>query len=446
MLGYVIGLFQRFAVLRTSAAYMAAACSLITSLLATPVEAAEPRIVPDTKLRVSVIQWMPTKGVYEQWAALSGEFVVTQDATIELPVVGSVPIGELGCIDLASEIAGRLQSKLGFVEKPETRVEVVEFPPIYVVGDIMTSGQYRFRAGLTALHALALGGGVYRSPVAERRSENPIRLAGELGDIGTDIIRTNIRIERLEAEMSGAPDFPVSNDTPGRDDKVTVAIIAQEKAIFLARAKELDRQTRSLVNLRDLLNAEIDVLQDKIKGADADIQLAEEELASVTKLVDKGLAVVSRKTEVARALTGYRTDRLDQVTALMRARQGVADATRNMEGLRDKQQTEIASQLQQERAKLDQLGRKQEMSRKLLFDAFGSAAPSSDEGLGRTVSFTIVRRENGESHDISALESTPLLPGDIVKVTVSPSLQSTSASVPLGSISDAGNESEAMNR
>jgi protein involved in polysaccharide export with SLBB domain len=389
-------------------------------------------------LRVSVIQWMPTKGVYEQWTALGGEFVVTQDGTIELPVIGALPIGELDCAGLASEIADRLQSKIGLVGKPETRVEVVEFPPIYVVGDVTTPGQYRFRPGLTALHALALGGGIYRSPAAERRADNPIRLAGELQDIGTDIIRTNIRIERLEAEMSGAPDFPVSSDTPRRDDKVTASIIAQEKAIFDARAKELDRQTKSLINLRDLLNSEIEVLQDKIKGADADIQLAEKELADITKLVEKGLAVVSRKTEVSRALTGYRTDRLDQVTALMRARQGVAEATRNMEGLRDKQQTEIASQLQQERTKLDQLGSKQEVSRKLLFDAFGSTAQPNDESVGRTVNFTIVRRENGESHDISALELTSLMPGDVVKVSVSLSLQSTSASLPLGSISDAG--------
>jgi protein involved in polysaccharide export with SLBB domain len=441
---YMIGLlFQRSAAMRARSLYLAAACALISSLLSTPAESSDPRIVPDTKLRVSVIQWMPTKGLYEQWTALSGEFVVTQDGTIELPVVGSIPIGDLDCSGLASQIADRLQSKIGLVGKPETRVEVVEFPPIYVVGDVTTSGQYRFRAGLTALHALALGGGIYRSPAAERRSESPIRLAGELQAISTDIIRTNIRIERLEAEMSGAPDFPVPSAVPREDDKATATIVAQEKVIFDARARELDRQTKSLINLRDLLNGEIEVLQDKIKGADADIQLAEKELADITKLVDKGLAVVSRKTEVARALTGYRTDRLDQVTALMRARQGVAEATRNMEGLRDKQQTEIASQLQQERAKLDQLGLKQEVARKLLFEALGSTPQSSGETSEQATAFTIVRREGGESREISAFESTPLMPGDVVKVSASPHPHSGSAL--LGSISNAGTEPEGMN-
>jgi len=48
----------------------------------------ESLIVPNTKLRVSVIQWMPTKGVFEPWSALGGEFMVAEDGQVRLPVVG----------------------------------------------------------------------------------------------------------------------------------------------------------------------------------------------------------------------------------------------------------------------------------------------------------------------------------------------------------------------
>ena len=70
----------------------AGALALIAACLSTPAQSGGSQLVPQTKLRLSVIQWMPTKGVYEQWQALSGEFVVTQDGTIDLPVVGPVPI------------------------------------------------------------------------------------------------------------------------------------------------------------------------------------------------------------------------------------------------------------------------------------------------------------------------------------------------------------------
>jgi protein involved in polysaccharide export with SLBB domain len=434
-------LLPRFTVMLTRRIWIGSACSVMMAVLSASAQAADPRIVPETKLRVSVIQWMPTKGIYEQWTALGGEFVVNQDGAIELPVVGSVPVGELDCAGLASAIADRLQSKIGLVAKPETIVEVVEYPPIYVVGDVTSPGEYRFRTGLSALQALALGGGIFRSPASESNSANEIRLAGELRGVATDIVRSKVRIARLEAEMSGATEFLPPAGTPGGDGGAAAEIVAQERIIFLARAKELERQTKSLTDLRGLLNAEIDVLQEKIKTADARIASAEEELVGISDLVEKGIAVASRKTDLEHALAGYRTGRLDQVTAVMRARQGVTEATRNMEGLRDKHQTEVAAELQRGRAELDQLVLKEEVSRKLLYDALGSAAEPQDVSGDQAVTYTIVRREAGQPQEIAALESTSLIPGDVVKVKVSAApQQSVSAPVSFGSISTAASE------
>jgi polysaccharide export outer membrane protein len=424
------------------------AFALMAIFLSTPAQSAESQFLPQTKLRLSVIQWMPTKGIYEEWGALSGEFVVARDGTIELPVVGSVPVGDLDSAGLASEIAKRLQAKIGLVAKPEATVEVVEYPPIYVVGDVTTPGEYRFRDGLTTLQALALGGGVFRSSSKER-SESEITLAGELQGIGTDVVRTMAKIARLEAEMSGATNiqFP-SVAADSADSKIAAEIFAQEKTIFLARANELDRQTKSLAELRELLNAEINVLGEKIKAADAGIESAEKELAGVTVLVDQGLAVAARKSDLERSLSRDRTDRLDQVTAVMRARQGITEATRNMEGLRDRQQTDVATELQQAQANLDQLILNRNVKQKLLFDTLGSASSSGSPNGNRTVTFTIVRREGGEPRDISALESTALLPGDVVKVNVtsSPSLQPVPSPVTLGSISAADAEFDGASR
>jgi protein involved in polysaccharide export with SLBB domain len=376
-----------------------------------------PRMAPETKLRVSVIQWMPTKGQYEQWAALGGEFVVTQDGALVLPVVGSVPVGELDPASLASEIAGRLQSTMGLASAPVTTVEVVEYPPIYVVGDVESPGEYRFRAGLTALQALALGGGVHRSE--EKSTQDQIRLVGELRGIAADSMRSKARIARLEAETSSKAEFSARGDDADGHDEAMADVITQEKVLFLARAKEIERQTRSLSELRELYGAEIDVLQQKVKASDEGIKSAEEETAAVSVLVDKGIAVASRKSELQRTLAGYRADRLDQITAIMRARQGAAEATRNIEGLHDRHQTEVANELQQERAKLEQLRLKEEVARKMLFEALGSAEGSEDPAADRPPAFAIVRREGGEPRESPALETTPLQPGDVVKVKLS---------------------------
>ena len=100
-------------------------------------------------------------------------------------------------------------------------------------------------------------------------------------------------------------------------------------------------------------------MKKKTKLLDGLIATAERELAAVSTLVDKGIAVASRKSDLESTLAGYRTDRLDQVTAIMRARQAITEATRNLDGLYDKRQTEVASELQEERSNFDQLSVKQ---------------------------------------------------------------------------------------
>lgn len=372
------------------------------------------QITPQTKLRVTVIQWMPTKGTYERWDALGGEFEVSPSGEVVLPVIGAVPVGKLDSTALAAEIAKRLQEKLVLVDKPDTTVEILDYPPVYVLGSVKTPGEYKYRTGMTVLQALALGGG--QPKPEEEQSQKEIQLVSELQTMDTDIVRSMAKIARLTAESEGATEirFPA---VPASDE-VAKQIFAREKVIFTNRARELDRQTKSLADLRDLLNAEIDVLTEKIKAADASIASAETELANVTTLVDKGIAVASRKSELERSLAGYRTDRLDQVTAVMRARQAITETTRSADGLLDRQKTEVATALQEEQAKLATLKLKREASQKILLETL--VAKSS--GAKGDLSFIITRRQDGKPVEIPASETTTLQPGDVVTVA--------SASVP----------------
>src|SRR5690606_19183348 len=210
--------------------------------------------------------------------------------------------------------------------------------------------------------------------------------------------------------------------------KLAAQVYDKEKIIFKARANGLERQAKSLSELRDLLNAEIDVLNEKIKAADLGIASGEKELAGVKTLVEKGIAVASRQSDLERVLAGFRADRLDQVTAVMRARQNITEATRNLEGLHDQFQTEVAAELQREEAHLDQLRFKRDMAQKLLLETLASQARIGLPGEERAVEFTITRRKAGVAREISADESTVLLPGDVLKVSFTPSAKPGDAS------------------
>ena len=369
--------------------------------------------VSQTRMRLTVVQWIQSKGQYERWDALGGEYTVSDEGAVFLPFLGSLPVVNRDSASVTSEIARRLQEKIGLVQPPAVTIEILEYPPIYVVGDVTTPGEYKFRPGLTVLQSLAMSGGPFRDK--SQPQTQSIRLAGELREIDHSILRSAAKLSRLEAEMDGAKE--ITFDQPsGIDQQYVMGIENEERVIFQARANALDRQSKALTELRDLLNTEISTLAEKLTGADDNIKSVEEQLGSVKSLVEKGLALSSRQLDLERLLTTYRSDKLDLVTAVMRGRQAISETTRNLEGLSDTRRSEVAAEAQSERANLDQLKMKREMTQKLLVDDVASGAGARNRGEELALTFTVSRRNEGQIQQFEASETTALVPGDVVRV------------------------------
>ncbi|MBY3184286.1 polysaccharide biosynthesis/export family protein [Rhizobium laguerreae] len=378
-----------------------------------PALADDTAFAPQTKIRLTIVQWMQSKGQYERWDALGGEYTVSDEGAVFLPFLGSVSVGNRDNTSLTNEIAKRLQEKIGLVQPPAVTIEILEYPPIYVVGDVTTPGQYKFRSGLTVLQSLAMSGGPFRATSLQQ--SQTIKLAGELREIDHSLLRSTAKLARLQAEMTGAKEI-IFDQRLGVNQQYAAGIYNEERVIFQARANALDRQSKALTELRDLLNSEVGMLGEKVQGSEDNIKSIEDQLTSVKTLVSKGLTVSSRQLDLERLLTTYRSDRLDLVTAIMRGRQAISETTRNLEGLYDTRRSEVASELQSEQASLDQLKLKREMTQKLLLDdlAAGGSSNITDEALPLT--FTVSRRSEGQIRQFQASETTALIPGDVVRV------------------------------
>ncbi|NKK65240.1 polysaccharide biosynthesis/export family protein [Rhizobium leguminosarum] len=392
-----------------------------------PALADDTAFAPQTKIRLTIVQWMQSKGQYERWDALGGEYTVSDEGAVFLPFLGSVSVGNRDNTSLTNEIAKRLQEKIGLVQPPAVTIEILEYPPIYVVGDVTTPGQYKFRSGLTVLQSLAMSGGPFRATSLQQ--SQTIKLAGELREIDHSLLRSTAKLARLQAEMTGAKEI-IFDRALGVDQQYAAGIYNQERVIFQARANALDRQSKALTELRDLLNSEVGMLGEKVQGSEDNIKSIEDQLTSVKTLVSKGLTVSSRQLDLERLLTTYRSDRLDLVTAIMRGRQAISETTRNLEGLYDTRRSEVASELQSEQASLDQLKLKREMTQKLLLDdlAAGGSSNITDEALPLT--FTVSRRSEGQIRQFQASETTALIPGDVVRVVRTPIADRVSQAAP----------------
>jgi len=384
--------------------------------IALPAQAVEPSaLTPLTKLQLSVVQWNPVLGQYQKLDAVSGEITVAPDRSITVPLVGKLPVENTSVEQLAAIIADRIKAKIGLVDLPEVTVDVAAYPPIYVVGDVTKAGEYPFRPDMTVLQALALGGGPTQA--SPEQGATRTKLLGDLQAGEGDILRTMAHIARYEAELSGAADiaFPPELSSAPKEGQIA-QIIAQEQVVFHSRVEAAKRQEASFEELKALLLSEIDVLKQKGDNLETAITSKEKEYDGVKTLVDQGIATVTRRTDLETALTSLRADRLDNITATMRARQALSEAERNLAAVQDQQKTDASSQLQTEQAKLEQLRNSQATARLLLM---GLPADTTSNPDGRQqLAYSIVRQSaTGGVQQLNADETTTLSPGDVVKVT-----------------------------
>ena len=94
---------------------------------------------------------------------LSNTFTVGDNGKIAFPLIGSVVASGRTPNQVASEISASLQNRK-LVNEPSVSVEVVQYRPISVLGEVNHPGQYPYQPGMTMLDAVALAGGfTYRA-------------------------------------------------------------------------------------------------------------------------------------------------------------------------------------------------------------------------------------------------------------------------------------------
>lgn len=88
---------------------------------------------------------------------LGGEFQIDDGGYIRLPLIG--PVKAAGCSprELETQIATALRD--GYLNAPRVNVEVLDYRPFYIIGEVNKPGQYAYVNDMTALNAVALGGG-----------------------------------------------------------------------------------------------------------------------------------------------------------------------------------------------------------------------------------------------------------------------------------------------
>ena len=117
-----------------------------------PVAAATPaveayRLGAGDKLRITVYQ--------EE--EITGEYEIDSSGNLSLKLVGTIPAVGRTLPELTKAIETKLLD--GYLLNPRVAIDVMNYRPFYVLGEVNGPGSFPYVAGITVLKAIALAGG-----------------------------------------------------------------------------------------------------------------------------------------------------------------------------------------------------------------------------------------------------------------------------------------------
>ena len=107
-------------------------------------------------------------------AELSKSYKVDDSGAIAFPLVGTVPVRGQTTKVAAARLAAALAN--GYMRNPNVAVEVAEYRPFFIQGEVTNAGQFPYVYGMTVRAAISTAGGF--SDTADRNSAVVYRRQG----------------------------------------------------------------------------------------------------------------------------------------------------------------------------------------------------------------------------------------------------------------------------
>src|SRR5262245_63429132 len=93
---------------------------------------------------------------------ITGEYEISNSGQVSIPLAGHIKAAGTTTRQLEKSIASALAK--GIVRDPRVNVEIAQYRPYYILGEVKKSGEYPYRNGLTVMDAVASAGGfTYRA-------------------------------------------------------------------------------------------------------------------------------------------------------------------------------------------------------------------------------------------------------------------------------------------
>lgn len=370
---------------------------------------------PREKLFIRIGQWDSVAMTYTSWPDVSGEYHVGADGMLSVPMAGSVRAAGLTTAELAADILRQLEARLGLHGEMDAAVEIVEYRPVYVMGEVQAPGAVAFLPGMNAIEAIGLAGGFRRAETAFLQSErSALSALGAHEVLKIDLHGRLATVARLQAELGSRDDIAMPAELEGAAG--AAELIAREAEIKAARDAEVKSALSQIAGLERLLREEIDRLGEQIVLRNEQLDLAQEELANAADLVERGLTVASRRMDLQSRVADQEVRLLELETARVEAEQRLNEASRERLEVLNSRKADILDSLQQNEAEIATLRARMQTESALYAEAVSKGEGFvSNRGIGAPVLELTRRGEAGL--EVRPVERGEVLkPGDILEV------------------------------
>jgi exopolysaccharide production protein ExoF len=355
----------------------------------------------------------------QEWPDLGGEYAIASDGLISIPMIGDVKAAGLRLRELGQEISDRVQQLGGVEKRPYTAVEVVQYRPFFILGDVQRPGEYPFRPGLTVLQAIGVAGGYYRPDSSVLREV--VTSKGDIQTMSLRLVRLLARAARLEAVANGLPDvaFPAELKAQEMDPSVA-AVLEGERAAHALERETVVREKEDLAAIRALYEQQIASLQGQVAALRRERDSIQHQLNDLKSLSGRGLGLLPTQFSLERMLAQNTNEELSTDGAILGARQNILLGEQKTRELAHERTRVNGTELQKARDDIADVRARIATASELLTKAL-STTPTAllDRPSGEQIRrnpILVVRKEGENTREIIADETTMVEPSDVIKV------------------------------
>jgi exopolysaccharide production protein ExoF len=403
---------------RLALPFLAPVFSLAVCFAGSAASADAYRVAAGDHLHLKILEWRADRGEPYEWPGFAGDYIVGADGALALPIVGFVPAEEKTVADLATGISALLQKQTGLAHSLQISLEIVQYRPCYVFGNVDKPGEYPFRPNLTVLEAVSLAGGAYRGPQNKLQLErDAIEARGAQREHESERTSLLASQARLLAEVSDAAQVAFPDELNVAGDRRSAAAKQVQLQLFDSHRTALKAKLQAFDEEKRLSSSEIDTLTKKMHTVGLQEDLNQSELDSIDTLRKKGLTTEPRKIALEQNREQLQSTRLDYELSIVRAQRDIATAERDKGDALTTRKNDALTELATVETEIAQNEEKRATAVRLAEQAEASLTRAQG-GLGdRANPLVFAVQRKGVDHPILVSETDALQPGDVLKVS-----------------------------